>query len=278
MKPDATAMYTMPADTRPRDWMRRSTIEGFAMLVVGAGSGMGAACARAIEANGGRVALADLNLDHAQSVATEIVADGGDAFAIKMDVASDQDCHEAVAQVVSTYGCLDALINTATWSKNGMLESVQMDEWREAFQTNVHGPLELARACLPHLRNSPSPSIVHVGSLAGVNGFARHSAYGTTKGALITMSRQMAFEWAVDGIRVNVVIPGTIDSPLAQKMQPAAVRAERFRQIPLGRLGHASEMADLALFWHRQRRPSSPARSSTVAAAFLSTPSSFRAE
>lgn len=248
MKPDATAVHTMPADTRPRDWMRRSTIEGFAMLVVGAGSGMGAACARTIAANGGRVVLADLNLVQAQSVAAEIVADGGEAIAIQMDVANTQDCHEAVAKVVSVYGRFDALINTATWSKNGMLESVEMDEWRDAFQTNVHGPLELARACLPHLRRSPSPAVVHVASLAGVNGFARHSAYGPTKAALITMSRQMALEWAVDGVRVNVVIPGTIDSPLAQKMQPAAVRAERFRQIPLGRLGHASEMADLALF------------------------------
>ena len=120
-----------------------------------------------------------------------------------------------------------------------------MAKSRQAF--NVNGALLLARACLPHLRKSPAPAIVHVGSLAGVVGYARTSAYGPSKGALITLSRQMALEWAVDGVRVNVVIPGTIDTPLKHTVR-AEILAERERQIPLGRLGYPSEMADLAVF------------------------------
>ena len=236
------------SDQRPLDWMKRSTIEGFAALIVGGGSGMGAACARTFAANGGVVVVADLRSENAERVAAEIVANGGKAVPIAMDVSKEQDIAAAVKKTIDTYGRLDVLINSATWSANALLEDVDLKDWHDAFQTNVHGPLQLARACLPFLRKSPAPAIVHVASLAGVTGYARKSAYGPTKGALITMSRQMALEWAVDGIRVNVVIPGTIDSPLARKMIRPEVLAERERQIPLGRLGYPSEMADLAVF------------------------------
>lgn len=244
----STVNTEMPPDVRPKDWMRRSTIEGLVALIVGGGSGMGEACAQTFAANGGAVMVADIVPDDATRVAAEISGQGGKASAVAMNVGKEEDIEAAVAKTVATFGRLDVLINTATWSQNGMLENVNLEEWKTAFQTNVHGPLQLARACLPHLRKSPSAAIVHVASLAGITGFARHSAYGPSKAALITMSRQMALEWAVDQIRVNVVIPGTIDSPLSRKMQSPQVRAERFRQIPLGRLGYASEMADLAIF------------------------------
>lgn len=244
----APTQTDMPPDTRPKDWMKRSTIEGFAALIVGGGSGMGEATAQTFAANGGLVAVADLKLENAERVAAGITSQGGKAVAIAMNVAKPEDITAAVQTTVDTYGRLDVLINSATWSQNALLEEVDMKDWNDAFQTNVHGPLLLARACLPHLRKSPAPAIVHVASLAGVTGFARKSAYGSSKGALIAMSRQMALEWAVDNIRVNVVIPGTIDSPPARQMQSPATRADRFRTIPLGRLGYASEMADLAVF------------------------------
>ncbi|XAH21975.1 SDR family oxidoreductase [Xylophilus sp. GW821-FHT01B05] len=245
---DLTIKNHAPEDRRPLDWMKRSTIDGFAALVVGGGSGMGAACARTWAANDGLVVVADLRLESAEKVAAEIVAWGGKAIAVAMDVSKEADIAAAVQKTVDTYGRLDALINSATWSANALLEDVDMNDWGNAFQTNVHGPLQLARACLPYLRKSPAPAIVHVASLAGVVGYARKSAYGPTKAALIAMSRQMALEWAVDNIRVNVVIPGTIDTPLARKMIKPEVLADRERTIPLGRLGLPSEMGDLAVF------------------------------
>jgi len=241
------ATTDLPPDQRPKDWMKRSTIEGFVALIVGGGSGMGAACARTFTANDGLAMVADLRVENAERVAAEIVENGGKATAIAMDVSKPDSIAAAVKATVGTYGRLDVLINSATWSANAMLEDADMEEWGIAFQTNVHGPLLLARACLPYLRKSPAAAIVHVASLAGVFGYANHSAYGPTKGALITMSRQMALEWAVDNIRVNVVIPGTIDTPLKNRTRPE-ILAERHRQIPLGRLGYPSEMADIAVF------------------------------
>src|ERR1700752_739470 len=157
----------MTSDQRPLDWMKRSTIEGFAALIVGGGSGMGAAGARTFAANGGVVVVADLRSEHAERVAAEIVANGGKAVPIAMDVSKEHDIEAAVKKTMQTFGRLDVLINSATWRANALLEAVDLKNWHDAFQTNVHGPLQLAPASLPFLRKTPAPAIVHVASLAG---------------------------------------------------------------------------------------------------------------
>jgi 3-oxoacyl-[acyl-carrier protein] reductase len=233
-------------DPRPLDWMRRSTIEGLVALVVGGGHGMGAACARTFAANGGAVVVADINESSARTVAEEIAINGASAVSVRMDVGSRPDVEDGVAATIAQFGRLDVLINVAMSVKAAMLEDVDTDEWESAFRVNVTGALQLARACLPHLRKSPAPAIVHAGSLAGVNGYARSGSYGPSKAALMTMSRQMALEWAVDGIRVNVVVPGTILT--ADQNLTEVAMATRREQIPLGRLSYPSEQADLAVF------------------------------
>lgn len=235
-------------DTRPLDWMKRSTIENFVALVVGAGSGMGAACARTFAANGGHVVVADMNLQSAERVAEEIRARGDDAVAVELDVGKTEDIDAAIRFVIDIYGRLDVLINVAVSVKPAFLEEVDLDDWEHAFHVNVTSALKLSRACLPHLRKSKVPAIVFAGSLAGVNGYARSGSYGPSKGALITLARQMALEWAVDNIRVNVVIPGTITTPaLVRDLSPEAIETRK-KQIPLGRLSEASEQADAAVF------------------------------
>lgn len=235
-------------DSRPLDWMRRSTIEGFVALVVGAGSGMGAACARTFAANGGKVVVADRNPDAAERVATDIAARGDAAIAVTLDVGVKRDIEAAVARTVDTWGRLDVLINVAVTVTPTLLDDADMDAWDRAFHVNVHSALVLARACLPHLKKSPSAAIVHAGSLAGVNGYARSGSYGPSKAALIALSRQMALEWAPFGVRVNVVIPGTIETPaLVRDLAPEAI-ATRKKQVPLGRLSRPSEQADMAVF------------------------------
>ncbi|PRX10762.1 UNVERIFIED_ORG: 3-oxoacyl-[acyl-carrier protein] reductase [Martelella mediterranea] len=233
---------------RPLDWMRRSTIEGFAALVVGAGSGMGEACARVFAANGGRVIVADMNAESAERVAAEICASGGEARAVRLDVSSADDIEAGVRAVLDAYGRLDVLINVAVKVASVFLEDADYDDWEKAFHVNVTSALKLARACLPHLRQSPSPAIVFAGSLAGVNGYARSGSYGPSKGALITLARQMALEWAPDNIRVNVVIPGTIITPAMTRDLSAEAIETRKQQIPLGRLSEPGEQADAAVF------------------------------
>jgi 3-oxoacyl-[acyl-carrier protein] reductase len=250
-------------DTRPQAWMRNSTVEGLTALVVGAGSGMGAACARTFAANGGSVVVADLDEASAVAVAAEISERGDRSTAVQMDVADQQDIERTVDATIDAYGRLDVVINVATLVKGTMLEDATQGDWDSAFRVNAWAPLALAQVCLPHLRKSPSPAIVHAGSLAGINGYAGSGSYGPSKAALIALSRQMALEWAVDGIRVNVVVPGTILTPaLERDLSPVAIETRK-RQVPLGRLSYPSEQADVAVFL------ASPAASFVTAQVFV---------
>ena len=113
---DLRTQTDLAPDTRPRDWMKRSTIEGFAALIVGGGSGMGASAAQTFAANGGVVAVADLRFVNAQKVAAGIVESGGKAIAIALDVSKPEDSEAGVKATVEAFGRLDVLINSATWS------------------------------------------------------------------------------------------------------------------------------------------------------------------
>jgi len=242
-------MDTGSEDSRPMDWMVNSRIKNLVALVVGGGSGMGEATAKTFAANGGKVATADLNGESAARVAAEIVKDGGDALSVRMDVSDQAEIDAGVQAAIGRFGRLDILVNTAALVKPGLLEDIPIDEWKRGIEVNVHGALILARTCLPHLRKSPSAAIVTVSSLAGEHGYVRGGSYGPSKAALTTLTRQMALEWAPYGVRVNTVIPGTIDTPMAR----AAVRLEVLqsraaKQIPLGQLGRANEVADLIVF------------------------------
>ncbi len=233
---------------RPRDWMTNSRLDGLVALVVGGGSGIGEATAITLAANGARVAVADRRKEAADGVAAEIEADGGEALSLAMDVAVASEIDAAVSDVIAKFGQLDIVVNSAGVIFPGSLEDCSMDHWHTSFLVNVEGALLLGRACLPHLRKSKSASIVNISSLAGGRGYPNGGAYGPSKAALISLTRQMALEWAADGIRVNVVSPGTIDTPLTRANMRPEIIAEREAKIPLGRLGVATELADTVVF------------------------------
>ena len=233
---------------RPRDWMHRSRLEGLVALVAGGGSGIGEEVGRAIAANGGDVVIADIRKEAADRVSDAIGADHGRAISVAMDVARQGDIDAAVAKAVETFGRLDIVINAAALVKGGSLETSDLEDWRRTFAVNIEGAVMLARTCLPHLRRSPHAAIVNVASLAGLGGYPNGGAYGTTKAALIALTKTMAMEWAGDGIRVNVVSPGTVETPLMRAVLSPEDIAGRAVRIPMGRLGRPSEVADTIVF------------------------------
>ncbi|WP_170991430.1 SDR family NAD(P)-dependent oxidoreductase [Bradyrhizobium elkanii] len=199
---------------RPRDWMHQSRLAGLVALVVGGGSGIGEETARVIAANGGKVIVADNRKAAADDVAAAIVAAGGKAIPVAMDVASQADINAAVSTAVAVYGQLDIVVNAAAIVKAAPLETCDLEDWRLSFRVNVEGAIMLARSCLPTLRNSAHASIVHIASLSGIGAYPNGGAYGVTKAALIALTKTMAMEWVKYGIRVNVVSPGTVETPL----------------------------------------------------------------
>jgi NAD(P)-dependent dehydrogenase (short-subunit alcohol dehydrogenase family) len=236
------------SSSRPIDWMSNSRLKGLVALVAGGGSGIGEATAKAFAANGASVVIADRRSEPAERVAADIARTGGKAIAVTMDVSVQREIDVAIARTIEAYGRLDILVNSAGVILPAALEDCSLEDWRLSFLVNVEGALILGRSCLPHLRKSKAAAIVNIASLAGGRGYPNGGAYGPSKAALISLTRQMAIEWAKDGIRVNVVSPGTIDTPLLQANMTPTVKAERAAKIPLGRLGIPEEIADTVLF------------------------------
>jgi NAD(P)-dependent dehydrogenase (short-subunit alcohol dehydrogenase family) len=235
-------------NARPRDWLGGGLVKDLVAFVAGGGSGIGEATAKTLAMNGAKVVVADRRKEPAVRVAAEIVEAGGEAIAAVMDVSVQADIDAAVKATIDKFGKLDILVNSAGVIFPGSLENCSLDDWRTSFLVNVDAALLLARACLPHLRKSSNASIVNVSSLAGQSAYPNGGAYGPSKAALISLTRQMALEWAADGIRVNVVSPGTIDTPLTRANMRPEIIAQREAKIPLGRLGVSSELADTVVF------------------------------
>lgn len=235
-------------NSRPRDWMSNSLVKGLVALVVGGGSGIGAATAETLARNGAKVVVADRRKEPAEAIAETIGKAGGEAIAVAMDVSSQADIDAALKATIDAFGQLDIVVNSAGVIFPGSLEDCSLDEWRTSFLVNVDAALLLGRSALPHLRKSKAAAIVNISSLAGGRGYPNGGAYGPSKAALISLTRQMALEWAKDGIRVNVVSPGTIDTPLTRANMRPEIIADREAKIPLGRLGVATELADTVVF------------------------------
>jgi NAD(P)-dependent dehydrogenase (short-subunit alcohol dehydrogenase family) len=234
--------------SRPQDRMTNSRVTGLVALVAGAGSGIGEASARTFAANGGSVVVCDVREEAAIGVAAAIVEEGGKAIAVAMDVSKQTDIDAALNQALAKFGQLDVLINTAGVIQPAPLETCSLDDWRTSFRVNVEGALLLARSCLPHLRKSPVAAIVNVSSLAGGRAYPNGGPYGPSKAALISLSRTMAIEWAEDGVRVNCVNPGMVETPMVRaNVRPEMIKL-REERIPLRRVGQASELADLIVF------------------------------
>ncbi|KIA62634.1 SDR family NAD(P)-dependent oxidoreductase [Nocardia vulneris] len=218
--------------------------DGLVAVVTGGASGIGKAIADTLAAAGARVAV----LDRAPGAAAP---SGG--ISLYCDVVDDASVRDAVAQVHETFGRLDIVVNNAGIGAQGTVEDNSDDEWRNLFEVNVFGAVRVSRAALPHLRRSPAAAIVNTCSIAATTGLPNRAAYGASKGAILSLTRAMAADHVGEGIRVNCVNPGTVDTPWVQRLlaasaDPAAeLTALRARQ-PHGRLVTAEEVAAAVAF------------------------------
>ncbi|MDX2167613.1 MAG: SDR family oxidoreductase [Deltaproteobacteria bacterium] len=207
-------------------------------IVSGAGSGIGLATSEALLAEGARVAALDL--------APPPVRDG--LLPLACDVTDQGAVDAAVAAAVAHFGRLDLLINNAGIGAQGTVEENAIEEWQRVFDVNVFAMVRLSRACLPHLRQSAHAAIVNTASIVSWTGLVRRACYGASKGAVYALTLAMAADHLADGIRVNCVCPGTIDTPWVGRLlnaapDPAAARAALVARQPIGRLGTAAEVA-----------------------------------
>ncbi|WP_040815024.1 SDR family NAD(P)-dependent oxidoreductase [Nocardia concava] len=223
--------------------MAHGELDGLAAVVTGGGSGIGRAITTAFRAAGARVAVLDLDPGPA-------IPDGP---ALRCDVADDDSVRAAVAAAAQSFGRLDIVVNNAGIGAQGTVEDNTDDQWRQVLEVNVLGAVRVSRAALPHLRRSPAAAIVNTCSIAATTGLPARAAYSASKGAILALTRAMAADHLAEGIRVNCVNPGTVDTPWVQRLlaaaeDPAAELAALNARQPHGRLVTAEEVADAVVY------------------------------
>lgn len=225
--------------------------QGYSALLTGAGSGIGAAAAHRLAAEGAHVLVTDLVLERAQGIAKEIVELGGRAEALACDVGDDAAVRAAVDHAVQAFGGLDVLVTAAFRNdpagfSTDTLEQLPEAAWLGDFEVTLHGAFRAARAALPHLAEAQGRgAIVLIGSVNGEQDFGGH-AYSAAKAGLASLTRTLAVESGPRGVRANLVAPGTVDTPSWAGRPQSLVRAAR--NYPLGRVGKPEDIAAAVAF------------------------------
>ncbi|MGW3419437.1 SDR family NAD(P)-dependent oxidoreductase [Streptomyces phaeochromogenes] len=215
-----------------------SDFEGLKALVTGGASGIGLATAELLASRGAQVAVLDLD---PTSVEKPLLG-------YQADVTDDESVRRAVAAAVADLGGLDVLINNAGIGAQGTVEDNEDEVWHRVLDVNVVGMVRTARAALPHLRKSSHATVVNTCSIAATAGLPMRALYSASKGAVLSLTLAMAADHVREGIRVNCVNPGTVDTPWVGRLldaatDPAAERAALEARQPTGRLVTASEVA-----------------------------------
>lgn len=232
-----------------------------ACIVTGAASGIGKAIADRFASEGGKVAIADLNLEAAQKAADDIKAKfGTEAIAITMDVTSEKQVNAGVEQVAQAWGTVDVLVSNAGIQIVNPVENYAFADWKKMLAIHLDGAFLTSKACLPHMYAQGAGTIIFMGSVHSKEASPLKSAYVTAKHGLLGLSRVIAKEGGKKGVRTNVICPGFVRTPLVDKQIPEQARElgisedEVVKKVMLGQtvdgeFTTVDDIAEVALFF-----------------------------
>ncbi len=227
--------------------------DGRVAIVTGAAMGIGAACARAFATRGARVVIADIDADAGEATTRALVDAGHAAIFVRTDVAAMADMEAMAAAAVTRFGGIDVLVNNAAQAIGGVVDEIDEASWNRVMTTNLSSVWRGMKVCVPEMRKKGKGAVVNMSSVQSLAGFKGWAAYAAAKGGVNALTQQAAVDLAPHGIRVNAVAPGTIMTPLNEKVfrehpDPDALIATWNRAHPLGRFGEADEVAELVAF------------------------------
>lgn len=216
-------------------------------VITGGARGIGLAIGQWFLAHGHRIALLDNDQDTlARTAATLNLPDT--VLALVCDVSDPEQVQAAVDKVVAAFGRIDALVNNAGVAVFKPIGETSFAEWRKVLSTNLDGAFLCSQACAPVMIRNGGGAIVNIASISGLRASTLRVAYGTSKAALIHLSKQQAVELGNAGIRVNVVAPGPVDTEMAKLVHSVAIRSDYYDAIPMNRYGTTDEIASAVGF------------------------------
>ncbi len=228
-------------------------LKGKVAIVTGGASGIGAATARLFAAEGARLALVDQDKDGLAKVGAEIEAAGGEAMVVPADVSNGAEAHAGVGRVMHRWNRIDVLMTAAGMSTGGTIDAVDEAAWDRTFDVNVKGTYLWIHHAIKPMIAAGSGAIVTVGSQLAQASPGRNAAYVASKGAIASLTKTIAVDHAKQGIRINALMPGVIDTPMPARTlkryeDPEKMRAYWHERHPMGRIGKPEEVARAALF------------------------------
>ena len=223
-------------------------LAGRVAIVTGAARGIGFAIAERLSRAGARVVIADVSEEGATAAAERLREGGGEAMGEAADVTSPEAVGAMVERALGAFGQLDVLVNNAgITGRGGPLWETSDEEWGKVLDLNLSGVFYCCRAVVPHMRERGSGAIVNVASISGKEGNPSMIPYSVSKAGVICLTKALAKEVIQDGVRVNCVAPGVVETPLLDQLQPEAVEYMRSK-VPMGRMGRPEEVAAVVHF------------------------------
>jgi len=229
--------------------MSAQRFEGRNVLITGAGNGIGRGIAAAFAAERAHVWVTDIDRDAAEAVATEVTNEGGKSTPHQLDVTNPQDVANLLAGIERSDGRIDTLVNNAGLNVRTDFRRMTDDDWQKIRETNLDSVVRISRDAFSLLKASEYASIVNLASIMAGRGLRQLVGYSTTKGAVISLTRGLAVEYASFGIRVNALAPGFVETALTDRI----LRNPHFNKAlidktPLRRFGTARDIANAAVF------------------------------
>src|SRR5215813_10414821 len=226
-------------------------VEGKVALITGGASGIGRATALTFAREGAQLIIADMNVDGGQQTVHMITEQGGDAIFVRTDVSQAVEVQALISQAVATYGRLDCAYNNAgiTGGVRALTAEYPEDTWHQVLAVNLTGVWLCMKYELPPMLHQGGGAIVNTASIAGLVGGAGNAAYTASKHGVIGLTKTAALEYAMQGIRVNCVCPGYIQTPMtARGLSDPEQKAQIIAREPIGRVGTPEEVAE-AVVW-----------------------------